>query len=112
MLEWVKGQDSGRSFEHRIRLAGLEKERQQKVLVSQSCLILCNPWTVALQVPLSMEFSRQEYWSELSFPSPGDLPKPGIESGSPPLQAGSLLSEAPRKPQTGLIKKEMFVHMQ
>ena len=43
MLEWVKGQDSGRSFEHRIRLAGLEKERQQKVLVSQSCLIPCDP---------------------------------------------------------------------
>ena len=45
------------------------------------------PWTVAHQVPLSMGFSRQEYWSVLPFPSPGDLPDPGIEPGSPALQA-------------------------
>ena len=55
------------------------------------------PWTVAHQVPLSMEFSRQEYWSGLPFPSPGDLPDPGIKPGSPALQAGSLLSEPPGK---------------
>ena len=42
-----------------------------------------------------MEFSRQEYWSGLPFPSPGDLPNPGIKSGSPTLQAGSLPSEPP-----------------
>ena len=41
------------------------------------------PWTVADQAPLSMQFSRQEYWSELPFPSPGDLPDPGIEPSSP-----------------------------
>ena len=46
-----------------------------------------------------MEFSRQEFWSELSFPPPGDLPDPGIEPGSPALQADSLLSEPPGKPQ-------------
>ena len=51
------------------------------------------PWTVAHQAPLSMGFSRQKYWSELPFPSPGDLPDPGIESRSPALQADSLLSE-------------------
>ena len=51
------------------------------------------PWTVAHQVPLSMGFSRQEYWSGLPFPSPGDLPDPGIKPGSPALQARSLLSE-------------------
>ena len=51
------------------------------------------PWTVAHQAPPSMEFSRQEYWSGLPFPSPGDLPDPGIEPGSPVLQADSLLSE-------------------
>ena len=45
------------------------------------------PWTVALQAPLSMEFSRQEYRSGLPFPSPGDLPDPGIEPGSPALQS-------------------------
>ena len=48
------------------------------------------PWTVTLRGPLSMEFSRQEYWSRLLFPSPGDLPNPGTESMSPALQADSL----------------------
>ena len=48
------------------------------------------PWTVAHQAPLSMEFSRQEYWSELLLPSPGNLADPGIEPGSPALQADSL----------------------
>ena len=57
------------------------------------------PWTVAHQAPLSMGFSRQEYWSGLPLPSPGCLPDPGIESGSPALQADSLLSEPPRKPK-------------
>ena len=56
------------------------------------------PWTVARQTPLSMGFSRQAYCSGLSFPSPGDLPDPGIEPGSPALQADSLLSESPGKP--------------
>ena len=49
------------------------------------------PWTVALQAPPSMGFSRQENWSGLPFPSPGDLPDPGIEPGSPALQAGRPL---------------------
>ena len=52
-------------------------------------------WTIARQAPLSMEFSRQEYWSGLPFPSPGDVPDPGIEPGSPALQAASLPSEPP-----------------
>ena len=51
------------------------------------------PWTVAHQAPLSMGFSRQEYWSGLPFPSPGDLPNPDIEPGSSGLQADSLPSE-------------------
>ena len=51
------------------------------------------PRTVAHQAPLSMEFYRQEYWSGLPFPSPGDLPEQGPEPGSPPLQADSLPSE-------------------
>ena len=50
-------------------------------------------WTVACQVPLSMGFSGQEYWSGLPFPSPGDLPNPGIEPGSRTLQADALSSE-------------------
>ena len=57
------------------------------------------PWTVARQALLSMGFSRQECWSGLSFPSPGDLPNPGIEPRSPTLQADSLLSEPPGMPQ-------------
>ena len=53
---------------------------------------------VACQAPLSMEFSRQEYWSGLPFPTPGDLPNPGIEPGSLALKADSLRSELPGKP--------------
>ena len=53
------------------------------------------PWTVAYQAPLSMGFPRQEYRSGFSFPSPGDLPKPGIKPRSPALQADTLLSEPP-----------------
>ena len=60
--------------------------------------LFATPWTVAHQAPLSMGFSRQEYWSGLPFLSPGDLPDPGIESRSSTLQAHSLLSELPGKP--------------
>ena len=56
------------------------------------------PRTVAHQTPLSLESSRQEYWSKLPFPSPGDLPDPGIEPRFPTLQADSLPSELPGKP--------------
>ena len=52
-------------------------------LVANSCLTLMTLWTVACQVPLSMGFSRQEYWNGLLFPSPGDFPDPGIEPRSP-----------------------------
>ena len=57
-------------------------------------------WTVAYQAPQSMEFFRQEYWSELPFPSPGDLLDPGIEPRSPALQADALPSEPPGKPSS------------
>ena len=56
------------------------------------------PWTVARQALLSMGFSRQEYWSGLAFPPPGDLPDPGTEPTSPALQADSLPAEPPGKP--------------
>ena len=65
--------------------------------VAQSCPTLPIPWTVAYQAPPSMEFSRQEYWSGLSITSPGDLPNPGIEPGSPGLQADALPSKPPGK---------------
>ena len=65
--------------------------------VTQLCPTLCDPWTVAHQAPPSMGFSRQEYWSGLPFPSPGDLPDPGIEPRSPTLQADALTSAPPGK---------------
>ena len=55
--------------------------------------LFVTPWTVALQAPLSRGFSRQEYWSELPFPSPGDLPNPGIKPRSSALQADSVPTE-------------------
>ena len=71
----------------------------QKVKVkSLSCVrLFVTPWTVAYQAPPSMEFSRQEYWSGLPFPSPGHLPNPRIEPGSLALQADALPSEPPGK---------------
>ena len=65
--------------------------------------LFATPWTVAYQAPLSMGFSRQEYWSGLPFPSPGDLPDPGIELGSPTLWADALTSELPGKPLSNTI---------
>ena len=62
-------------------------------LAAKSRPTLVTPSTVARQAPLSMGFSRQEYWSGLPFPTPGDLPNPGIEPGSPVLQADSLSTE-------------------
>ena len=59
-------------------------------LVANMCLTLASSWTVACQAPLSMAFFRQEYWSGLPFPSPGDLPNSVIEPVSPALQADSL----------------------
>ena len=69
-------------------------ESEVKVIVTQPCPTLCDPWTITLQASLSMGFSRQEYWNRLPFPPPGYLPDPGIEPGSPALQADSLYQEA------------------
>ena len=66
------------------------------IVKSLSCVrLFVTPWTVAHQAPPSMEFSRQEYWSGLPFPSLGDLPNQGIEPGSPALRADALPSEPP-----------------
>ena len=59
--------------------------------------LFATPGTAAYQAPLSLGFSRQEYWCGLPFPSPGDLPDPGIEPGSPTLEADALTSEPPGK---------------
>ena len=65
----------------------------------QLCQLCATPWTVARQALLSMGFSRQESWTGLPFPSPEDLPNPGIELGSPALQADSLLTELQGRPK-------------
>ena len=67
-------------------------------LVAKLCLILVAPWTVASQAPLSMGFPRQEYWSALPFPPPGDLPDPGIKPVSSALPGGFFATEPPGKP--------------
>ena len=59
--------------------------------------LFATPWAIAHQAPPSMGFSRQEYWSGLPFPSPGDLPNPGVKPGSPALQTDALPSEPPVK---------------
>ena len=69
-----------------------------KVKLLSRVWLFATPWTVAYQALLSMEFSRQEYWSGLPFSSPGNLPNPGMEAGSPALQADTLPSEPPGKP--------------
>ena len=68
-----------------------------KVLVLRHVQLFATPWTVALQAPLSMEFPRQEYWSALPRPSPGELANPGIKAASPAWQVDSLPSELLRK---------------
>ena len=70
-------------------------------MLSQSCLTLCNPWTVGCQAPLSLAFSRQEYWCRLPFLIPGDLSHPGTESASPmssALAGGFFTTEPPGIP--------------
>ena len=75
-----------------------------KVKLLSRVRLFATPWTVAYQASPSMGFSRQEYWSGLPFPSPGDLPDPGIELGSPALQADALSSEPPGKPRLQLTR--------
>ena len=65
--------------------------------VTQLCLTLCNPMECTCQAPPFTGFPRQEHWRGLPFPSPGDLPDPGIKPGSPARQADSLRSEPPGK---------------
>ena len=74
---------------------------ESEVLVTQSCPALCDPLDcVVHQAPLSVGFPRQEYWSELPCPSPGDLPNPGTEPGFPAFADGFLTTELPGKPMT------------
>ena len=95
---------------HRSRKVQLPFQSQSTEIpseVAQSCPTCCNPMDVAYQAPPSMEFSRQEYWSG-PFPSPGDLPYPGIEPSSSTLQADALPSE----PRYMAIPKNVQITMQ
>ena len=76
----------------------LQRRHEVKAMLLSRVQLFATPWTVAYQAPLSMGFSRQEYWSELPFPSPGNLPDPGIKPRSPALQTDALPSEPPGKP--------------
>ena len=77
-----------------------------------SCVWLRDPiWTVAHEAPPSMEFSRQDYWSGLPFPSPADLPNPGIKPGSPARQADALPSEPPGRSMTLQIVSHYVVYL-
>ena len=76
------------------------------VLTAHLCMTLCDPWTHP--APLSIELSRQEYWSRLPFPTPMDLPNPGIETESPTLQ-DSLTSEPLGKPYKVLMEKKIAI---
>ena len=80
----------------------LKIQKVYSSLVATSCSTLATPRTTAHQAPLSMGFPRQEYWSGLPFPSPGELPDPGTKPRSPELQADSLLTELQGKPKRGL----------
>ena len=81
-------------------------------VTSLSCVgLFATPWTVAYHASPPMGFSRQEYWSGLPFPSPGDLPDPGIEPGSPAFQADAVTSEPPGNPQLyrkAAVSKALF----
>ena len=79
-----------------------------KVTLLSRVRLFVTSWTVAYQAPSSLGFSRQGYWSGLPFPSPGDHPDPGIESGSPALQTDALPSETPGKPTR---ESAMSVHI-
>ena len=92
-------------MQNRPSLPGTEETEQRpslnKVLFTQSCPTLETPWIGARQATLSTESSRQEYWSGLPFPSPGDLSSPGTEPRSPALQTHSLPSKPPGKFREG-----------
>ena len=108
--DWNSDMEVGKVFQEGASMQKILQDTEERAamkgirvchgdLVTKSCLTLLTPWTIAHQAPLSMGFPRQEHWSGLPFPSPGDLPNPGIEPRSPPaLQADSLLTEPLGKP--------------
>ena len=94
MLEKTEGRRR-RGRQRMNWLDGITDSMDIEVTSLSRVQLFVTPWTVAQQASPSMEFSRHEYWSGLPFPSPGDLPDPGIEPESPTLQADTLPSEPP-----------------
>ena len=90
LRHWGEGRRRGRALGKSPWLGSLPGS---EVKLLSRVRLFATPWTVAHQAPPSMGFSRQEYWSGLPFPSPGDLPDPGIKHRSPALQADTLTSE-------------------
>ena len=88
---------------------GYGVKSEVKVTLLSRVPFFATPWTVAYQASLSMGFSRQEYWNGLPFPSPGSLPNPGIEPGSPELQTDTLLSEPQGSPVYGVWKRKKHI---
>ena len=97
---WTVGEESWGPLDSKeiksVNPKEIKCEYSLKVKVLSRVRLFAIPWTVAYQALLSMEFSRQEYWSRLPFPSQEDLPDPGIKPRSPTLQADALPSEPPR----------------
>ena len=105
------------SFHSNLKERQYQRMFKQKVKMTSvsCCQLFVTPWIVAHQAPPSMEFSRQEYWSGLPFPSSRDLPDPGIKPRSPALKADSLPSEPPNYHTVALIlhtSKVMFKILQ
>ena len=106
--KWYRYREAGRGREEKRKREGKGGRGDGNVC---ACVLSCIrlfaiPWTVALQALLSLGFPRQEYWSGLTFPPPGDLPNPGIEPVSPTLAGGLFTTEPPGKPD-GRWGKEM-----
>ena len=99
--------ESRKYFKTTTKKMQLIKPMKVKVKSLSHVQLLATPWTVAYQDPMSMGFSRQEYWSGLPFPSSGDLPDPGIKPRSPTLWADALSSEPPGMQQKQSSKREV-----
>ena len=89
-------------FVIKVSVKAMDTHRESEAKSLSRVQLFATPWTVGHQAPPSMGFPRQEYWNGVPFPSPGDIPDPGIEPGSPTLQADALPSEPPGK--SNLIK--------
>ena len=107
----IKNHNTERKVKTHTDKPGSPHQSESESEVTQSYLTVCDPWTVAHQAFPSMGFSRQEYWSGLPFPSPGDLLDPGIEPRSPILQADTLTSEPPGKPLVSGILFKIYLNI-